>query len=117
MTSFEYEDKMLTWEGKSCQGMKYYGRDRGSAIMGTTGTVVVDRDGYEIYNLKGSKTSEVKAGSPKSCSDLLGADSMTDARLVNFIAGIRKAEKLNAPVAAGNIAVALLQLSNIACEA
>jgi len=29
VTSFEYEDKMLTWEGKSCQGMKYYGRDRG----------------------------------------------------------------------------------------
>jgi len=54
VTSFEYEDKMLTWEGKSCQGMKYYGRDRGSAIMGTTGTVVVDRDGYEIYDLKGT---------------------------------------------------------------
>src|SRR5216683_2405827 len=57
VTSFEYEDKMLTWEGKSCQGMKYYGRDRGSAIMGTTGTVVVDRDGYEIYDLKGNKTN------------------------------------------------------------
>jgi predicted dehydrogenase len=23
VTSFEYEDRMLTWEGKSCQGMKY----------------------------------------------------------------------------------------------
>jgi predicted dehydrogenase len=48
VTCFEYEDRMISWEGKSCQGMKYYGRDRGSAIMGTTGTVVVDRDGYEI---------------------------------------------------------------------
>jgi predicted dehydrogenase len=66
VTSFEYEDKMLTWEGTCCQGMKWYGRDRGSAILGTTGTVVVDRDGYEIYDLKGNKTKEFKAGSTTS---------------------------------------------------
>ena len=40
VTSFEYDDKMISWEGKCCQGMKYYGRDRGSAIMGTTGSVL-----------------------------------------------------------------------------
>jgi predicted dehydrogenase len=116
MTSFEYEDKMLTWEGKSCQGMKFYGRDRGSAIMGTTGTVVIDRDGYEIYDLDGKKTGEFKVGSTTSSSDLLGADSMTDAHFANFIAGIRKGEKLKAPIAVGNIAVTMLQLSNIAWE-
>jgi len=116
VTSFEYEDKMLTWEGKSCQGMKYYGRDRGSAIMGTNGTVVVDRDGYEIYDLKGKKTGEFKVGGATSSSDLVGRDSMTDAHFANFIAGIRKGEKLNAPVSAGNIAVTMLQLSNIAWE-
>jgi predicted dehydrogenase len=114
LTSFEYEDKMLTWEGKSCQGMKFYGRDRGSAIMGTTGAVVVDRDGYEIYDLKGNKTSEFKTGGKTSSSDLLGADSMTDSHFANFIAGIRKGEKLNAPISVGNIAVTMLQLSNIA---
>ena len=42
--------------------MKFYGRDRGSVIMGTTGSVLVDRDGYEIYDLKGNKTSEFKTG-------------------------------------------------------
>jgi predicted dehydrogenase len=116
VTSFEYEDRMLTWEGKSCQGMKYYGRDRGSAIMGTNGTVVVDRDGYEIYDLKGKKTKEFKAGNATSSSDLVGRDSMTDAHFANFIAGIRKGEKLNAPISAGNIAVTMLHLSNIAWE-
>jgi predicted dehydrogenase len=116
VTSFEYEDKMLTWEGKSCQGMKYYGRDRGSAIMGTTGTVVVDRDGYEIYDLKGNKTNEFKVGSTTSSADLRGADSMTDLHFANFIAGIRKGEKLNAPISVGNVAVTMLQLSNIAWE-
>jgi predicted dehydrogenase len=116
VTSYEYEDRMLSWEGKSCQGMKFYGRDRGSAIMGTTGTVVVDRDGYEIYDLKGKKTGEFKVGSTTSSSDLTGRDSMTDAHFANFIAGIRKGEKLNAPVSAGNVAVTMLQLSNIAWE-
>jgi predicted dehydrogenase len=116
VTSFEYEDRMLTWEGKSCQGMKYYGRDRGSAIMGTTGTVVVDRDGYEVYDLKGNKTNEFKVGSRTSSADLQGADSMTDRHFANFIAGIRKGEKLNAPISVGNVAVTMLQLSNIAWE-
>jgi predicted dehydrogenase len=60
MTSFAYEDVMLSWEGKCCNGMKYYGRDRGVCVMGTTGSVILDRDGYEVYDLKGNKTAEFK---------------------------------------------------------
>ena len=116
VTSFEYNDKLISWEGKCCQGMKFYDRDRGSTIMGTTGTVLVDRGGYEIYDLKGAKTSEFKAGKESSSSDLVGRDSMTDAHFANFIAGIRKGERLNAPIAVGNVAVTMLQLSNIAWE-
>jgi predicted dehydrogenase len=116
ITSFEYDDKMISWEGKCCQGMKFYGRDRGSAIMGTNGTVILDRDGYEIYDLKGKKINEYKVGSSTSSADTIGRDSMTDAHFANFIAAIRKGEKLNAPVSEGNIAVTMLQLSNIAWE-
>jgi predicted dehydrogenase len=116
VTSFEYDNKLISWEGKCCQGMKFYDRDRGSTIMGTTGTVLVDRGGYEIYDLKGNKTSEYKTGKESSSSDLVGRDSMTDAHFANFIAGIRKGEKLNAPVSVGNVAVTMLQLSNIAWE-
>jgi predicted dehydrogenase len=116
VTSFAYPDKMISWEGKSCQGMKFYGRDRGAAIMGTTGTVVVDRDGYEIYDLNGKKTSEFKTGKMTSSSDLRGADTMTDAHFKNFIEAIRSGEKLNAPIAVGNVSVTMLQLSNIAWE-
>jgi predicted dehydrogenase len=116
VTSFEYEDTLISWEGKSCQGMKCYGRDRGSTIMGTTGTVLVDRDGYEIYDLKGNMTKQFRSGNKTSSTDLVGSDSMTDTHFANFIAGIRKGEKLNAPVSEGNIAVTMLQLSNIAWE-
>jgi hypothetical protein len=84
--------------------------------MGTTGTVLVDRGGYEVYDQKGNKTSEFKAGNTSSSADLIGSDSMTDAHFANFIAGIRKGEKLNAPISVGNKAVTMLHLSNIAWE-
>ncbi len=116
VTSFDYGDKLLTWEGTSCQGMKHYGRDRGSTILGTTGTVLVDRDGYEIYDLKGTRTTAYKTGKDTASSDLLGIDTMTDSHFANFIAGIRRGEKLNAPISIGNISVTMLQLSNIAWE-
>jgi predicted dehydrogenase len=115
LTSFEYDDKLIDWEGKCCQGMKFYNRDRGSTIMGTEGTVLVDRDGYEVYDLGGKKTDEFKVGAQHtSSSDLVGADSMTDAHFANFIAAIQKGEQLHSPISVGNVAVTMLQLSNIA---
>lgn len=116
VTSFTYPDKMISWEGKSCQGMRYYNRDRGSTILGTTGTVLVDRDGYEVYDWKGVKTSEFKVGHTTSSADLVGADTMTDLHFANFIAAIQTGVPLHAPVAVGNVAVTMLQLSNIAWE-
>jgi predicted dehydrogenase len=116
VTSFDYGDKLISWEGKCCSGMKYYGRDRGSTIMGTTGSMLIDGGGYEIYDLKGNKASEAKLEEAHASADLVGNDSMTVAHFANFIAAIRKGEKLNAPIAVGNVAVTMLQLSNIAWE-
>lgn len=116
VTSFNYDDKMITWDGKCCNGMKLYGRDRGAAIMGTTGSVIIDRGGYEVYDLNGKQTDEFKVGRETSSADLVGADSMTDLHFANFIAGIRTGEKLHAPIEVGNVAVTMLQLSNISWE-
>jgi hypothetical protein len=76
----------------------------------------VDRGGYEVYDLKGKKTSEVKVSEAADSSDTLGRDSMTDLHFANFIAAIRKGDKLNAPVSVGNVAVTMLQLSNVSWE-
>ncbi len=117
ITNFEYDDKMIAWETTCCNGMRYFNRGRGSLIEGTTGTVLVDRDGYEVYDLKGKKTSDFRVNSGRtSTDDLIGADSMTDAHFANFIAGVRTGAALNAPVSVGNVAVTMLQLSNIAWE-
>jgi predicted dehydrogenase len=58
VTSFDYGDKLISWEGKCCSGMKYYGRDRGSTIMGTTGSMLIDGAFCQLYcrNSQGRKT-------------------------------------------------------------
>ncbi len=113
-TSFAYDDKVVSWESDSCNGMKTYGRDRGVVVTGTEGSVVVDTGGYEIYDLKGKKRDEHMVGKAAASSDLTGADSMTDAHFANFIAAIQTGEKLHQPVESGNVSVTMLQLSNIA---
>ena len=115
VSSFEYDDKTISWEGQCCNGMKQYNRDRGSVVVGTNGSVFVDGGSYEVYDLKGKKIDERQAGSAAHGSaDLTGADNMTDLHFANFIAGIQKGEKLNSPVEVGNVAVTMLQLSNVA---
>ena len=118
VTDFNYEDKMITWEGRCCNPMKLYDRDRGSIIQGTNGSVILDRDGYEVYDQSGKhKIDEFKVKTEKTSStDTTGKDSMTDLHFGNFIAAIQKGEKLNQPVASGNVAVTMLQLSNVAWE-
>jgi len=114
-TSFEYgPDKMLSWEGRSCQGMKIYGRERGSSILGTKGSILIDRDGYEHYDWNGKMVDEFKTGKQTSSADTVGRDSMTDAHFLNFINGIKHGEKLHSPIPVANVSVTILQLSNIA---
>ena len=115
-TSFEYDDKLISWQDQSCNGMKLYNRDRGAVVVGTTGSVILDPAGYEVYDLNGRKINEVKEGKAAASSDLTGADNMTDLHFANFIAAIRTGEKLNQPIESGNISVTMLQLSNIAWE-
>jgi hypothetical protein len=78
--------------------------------------VIVDRAGYEVYDLADKKLDEYKVErhAATSSSDLVGADSMTDAHFANMISAIRGTGKLNQPVAQGNVAVTMLQMSNIA---
>ncbi len=115
VTNFEYPDHMISWESRSCNGMKIYDRDRGITVHGTEGTVLLDRDGYEVYDLNGKKTDEFVANKNRaSSSDLVGRDSMTDAHFANFIAGIQRGEALHSPITVANVSVTMLQISNIA---
>ena len=114
VTSFEYDEKMITWECMSCQGKEYYGRSRGSTIHGTEGTVLIDRSGYQVFTLNDKLIDEYKTKEKTTTQDLQSIDSMTTKHFQNLINGIRIGEKLRSPIEEGNISVTMLQLSNIA---
>ena len=115
--NWEYPDKLITWACRCCNPMKRYDRDRGSLIIGTKGSVIVDRDGYEVYDQSGKKSDSYSVSTQKtSSSDTTGADSMTDNHFANMIAAVKTGEKLNAPIEVGYVAVTMLQLANYAWE-
>ncbi|MFA7228047.1 MAG: Gfo/Idh/MocA family oxidoreductase [Melioribacteraceae bacterium] len=114
VTSYEYDDKMITWESMSCQGKQYYNRGRGATIHGTNGTVLIDRGGYQVFSLDDKIIDEFSTSTKTTTQDLVGMDSMTIEHFRNLLNGIRNGEKLHSPIDEGNISVTILQLSNIA---
>jgi hypothetical protein len=105
----------MSWQSTSAQGMKCYGRDRGVLIQGTEGSVIIDHEGYEVYDWKGNKTgSEGESEEFHAGIDLRGQDKLTDAHFRNLINAIRAGEQLHSPVAEINITITSLQLANIA---
>ncbi|MGI4854936.1 MAG: Gfo/Idh/MocA family protein [Janthinobacterium lividum] len=120
-TSFEYPDKLIEWECRCCNDMPIYNRERGVALHGETGTVILDRDGWEVHDLKGKMLDSfnVHKGLDKTTSnDLVGADSMTDAHFKNWLTAVKSGNQsdLHAPVAEGAVAVKMLLMTNIAYD-
>lgn len=113
-TSFTYDDRMITWEGLCCQGKTVHGRSRGAAILGTEGSVIVDRDGYQAFSLDDKLLQEFKLPKTTSTQDLQSIDTMTTRHFGNLIDGIRKGERLRSPIQEANVSVTMLHLSNIA---
>jgi len=113
--TFEFAGgQSIIWQGQSCNGAKTFDRSRGTEILGTTGSLVLDRDGYVLYDLKGKAVKqniEAKAG---NSLDLTGDDAATSLHMQNFLDGIRSGTALRAPISEGAKSVLLCHLGNIA---
>ncbi len=117
VTSYDYEDqKSITWEGRSCNGLPVKDRGRGSIIYGTEGSVLIDRNGYEVYDMENQMIKEVVAQSEAATMDTRGGDMMTRTHLDNFRAAIVDDATLNSPIDEGHKSVLLCHLGNIAQE-
>lgn len=114
ITNFDYGDKMISWEGKSCNAAKFFNRGRGSQIIGTEGSVIVDRDGFVHMGLGGEVIEEYKSGQENASMGLVGGGEMTNVHFSNLIDGIRNGAKLNSPIDDAYKSVQILLLSNIA---
>ena len=117
LNHYEFKDnKVITWEGQSCNAAKLYGRDRGAVIFGTKGSVIIDRAGYEVYDLSGHKIREQKTGKTSSTSDTVGTgDVMTLNHINNFLDTVRgKHFEQHSPIDEAHKSVLLCHLANIA---
>lgn len=76
--------------------------------------MILDRDGYEVYDMDNQMVKEVKAQSKAASMDTRGGDEMTFLHLQNFKKAITDDEALNSPVSEGHISVLLCHLGNIA---
>lgn len=108
--------KTITWEGRSCNPNPVKGRGRGSLICGTEGSVVLDRDGYEIYDMKNNLVKEGKASTKAASMDTRGGDSMTNLHIINFRDAVVDGAAQNSPIEEGHKSVLMCHLANISQE-
>ena len=112
--AFEFADgKSIVWQGQSCNGLSLFNRGRGNAILGTAGSIVLDRDGYVQYDLKQKVVKENIEPKAGNGTDLLGDDAATAQHMENFLAAIRSGETLRAPISDAAKSVLLCHLGNI----
>lgn len=114
--SFEFpEGKMLSWEGKSCNGMDVYQRPggRGTWLHGTQGTAVVDRGGYIIYDKNNKVIKTENERNSRSSVDTLGITGLDNYHMQNFVDAIKKDEKLNSPIEEAVKSTLLCHLGNM----
>jgi predicted dehydrogenase len=113
--TFEFADgKRIIWQGQSCNGLKLLDRGRGTAIYGTTGSMVLDRDGYLLYDVKQKLVKENIEPKKGNGVELTGDDAATSTHMENFLSAIRSGEALRAPIADAAKSVHLCHLGNIA---
>jgi predicted dehydrogenase len=112
---FEFADgKTLIWQGQSCNGTQTLGRGRGTQVLGTDGSIVLDRDGYVHYDVKGKVVREAREAAIANGLDFAGNDAHTTAHIENFASSVRTGEALRSPVADVGRTLLLCHLGNIA---
>lgn len=115
MVTYEYDnDKLITWEGKSCNPYKIFDRGRGAAIHGTEGTVILDRNLYQVFDLDGKKIKEVAEEEKSATTDTMGAGALDVYHMANLCNAIRHDEKLRSPMHEAAPTSTLCHLGNYA---
>jgi predicted dehydrogenase len=114
-TTLFYGDVPVVWEGHSCNRVRKYGRGRGTLIYGTKGSVIVDRNGYELYDIEGNLQHEAKAAARSATTDTRGGGALNTLHIDNFLGVIRGTEThQHSTVDIGHKSTLMCHLGNIA---
>ena len=117
MAAFEFDGgRAIAWQGRSCNPYPVEARGRGTIVHGTTGTMVVDQDGYTVYDMDKKIVKQNVAPPPTGTDSLAvsGDDQLTALHIANFIEGVRTGAPVSQPIEEGAKSVLLCHLGNIA---
>lgn len=106
--------KTIRWDGQSCNGIARFGRGRGTLIYGTKGSALVDRNGYEIFDLAGKSVRKAMALAESETTGTVGEGALDLLHAGNFVDVIRgRTSALNSPVGEGQISTTICHLGNM----
>ena len=109
------DGRTIRWDGSSCNGMERYGRGRGVLFLGTKGSAIVDRNGFELFDLAGKQTRKVLAAASSETTGTVGEGALDVYHAGNLVDVIRgRANALASPIREGHISTTLCHLGNIA---
>lgn len=109
------DGRTIRWNGQSCNAMPTYGRGRGVLLLGTKGSAIVDRNGYELFDLAGKPVGVVKAGATSETTGTVGEGALDVYHAGNFVDVIReRAATLASPILDGHVSTTLCHLGNMA---
>ncbi len=87
---------------------------RGTVIYGSTGSALVNRNGYTVYNLNGKEIKNSISIDKESSTQLGGGGNMTTKHFRNFFNSIRNGEVLNSPINDAVISQSMVHYANLA---
>ncbi len=117
MANFEFSgNKLITWEGRSCNKLPVEGASRGFIIYGEKGSLVnYGNDDYKIFDADNKLVKEVKTAVHNDGTNTISATGNLDFfHFNNFIDSIRGTATITSPIDEGHKSVLLCHLANIA---
>ncbi len=116
--SFEFgKDKLVQWEGRSCNGYNSEGAGRGVIFYGDKGTMEIPGgDAYKVFDLANKLVKDVKTDLQEATrTNTMGMGEKLDSIVLeNFVESIRGKAQQTAPISEGHKSTLLPQLGNIA---
>ncbi len=106
---YDFDDFTVEWQHTHGIGAgRLYDRGHGVAFIGNHGTLVVDREGWEVLPEVEDDQYELDPIPPRE------GEGSLDAHAANFVAAIREGETLNCPVDAAAETAVVAHLGNVA---
>jgi len=115
--NLEFENKsLITWEGRSCNGLNVEGSSVGVIFYGEEGAIKIDGgNNYSILDRQNKVVKEVKYDRPVDPRNLSDPTHELDSiHIQNMFDAIRKGTPLAADIYGGQTSTLLVQLGNIA---